>query len=182
MGTRATIKRNEKRKNPAKKANSIPIAFRVTPFVLGRALDGLWSYNGNFEPEKLNQLVKDVFYIGLNNITEHLRNGIISDEAKATLVSLSDQIHLDALNDLTTRTINVDSVRNTNPNNCDKNLFEQQVSAIIDDRKYNSKYYTTSENQKHNDDTTDDKQKQFKEQIEKENEEFMKRLKAGEIE
>ena len=179
-------KQNERRKNPAKKAKSIPVAYRLSPFVIGRAFDGLKSYNGNFETTTISKIIKEVFFIGLNNITSHLPDGKVSTETKIDLTELSKQIHMDDMENLTTRTETKNSkntVKNSAPNNCDRNLFKSQAEALLADRKYKDIDEKIDYDKMKEDKQIDpDKQQQMEEQTARENEEFMKRLKAGEIE
>lgn len=161
----------KRRKRPDKKPKTITASFRITPFVLCRAIDGMWAYNGDFEPNQISQIVKEVFYHGLNNLTSHLENGKISDESKAVAMEISSQIYLDELNNVTTRS---NEIKNSNPENCSKNLFKQQINSAINDRKH----YETNDNNT----LADNEERQLmKEQTERENAEFMKKLKEGKI-
>ena len=163
----------KRRARPDKKARTVTVSFRLTPFIIGRALDGLKGYDKNFEPANISKIVKDVFYHGLNNLTTHFEDGKVSNETKLDLTELSSQIHIDDMEKLTTRS---NPIRNSNPNNCSINLFEQQAKAALDDRKYSAIEQDKIIN------TDSEKQQQMEEQTARENAEFIKRLKAGEIE
>ena len=131
-------KQIDRRKKPHKKAKTITVSFRLTPFVIGRALDGMKGYDKNYDPTNISKIIKDVFNHGLNNLTSHFEDGKVSDETKLDLLELSNQIYINDMEKLTTRS---NEVKNSNPENCSLNLLKQQIEAEIDNRNYKSKHY-----------------------------------------